>query len=404
MIKLKISSRTLYYLFILLLIFHMVFVKLPYISNYTNIQRICVILLAILLFTKIPYIVSKINKRHFGIICLYLFFVIYSAMLNKNTHIITKPLWGAITYILMILESYAVFTLIKEKRNTLFIVNTLYYLMLIYVVVNDILLIVAPNYFWKLGGYYFLGNKFSVSYKHCELLVLLIMRYRLSRGQYKTVDIKQKTKFIIYVVISICVAIRVDCMTGVFGIGLLLLFVYIIPENALLSKFGYLISLGAATTFAFCSSAVLSIGAVQDFITSVLGRNATLTGRTIIFANIPRLMSNHWLFGYGYGSSYETWMGFIHYPNSQNGLIDCIVEQGILAVVLFIVVIVMAIEFARKSDDSRKKWIPVVGIIYMYTLLASVEITMGITYIAWTILLTVIASNNPRRSELCNQN
>ena len=118
-----------------------------------------------------------------------------------------------------------------------------------------------------------------------------------------------------------------------------------------------------------------------------MGKQLTLTGRTAIYENIPLVLRNHILFGYGYGSDYEVWKNFMGMPNSQNGVIECIVEQGIISTGLLIVLIALVMKKSNHFFEVNIGVRVLSSIVIMYTLLASIEITISLKYILFVFLL-----------------
>ena len=175
-------------------------------------------------------------------------------------------------------------------------------------------------------------------------------------------------------------------MTGI--VGLLGFFILSILPSKITEKrsFGIVLLLGCGL-FSILYDYILDISYVKYFITEVLHRSLNLTGRITIYENIPKILNGHLLLGYGHGSSYEVWINALHYPNSQNGLIDMIVEDGLLSTIMFLIII----KHIFKGNNKIIKLI-----ICTFFILSAFEITLGNMMIAWLALLY----NNKNRKEV----
>ncbi|MCU7204085.1 O-antigen ligase family protein [Turicibacter sp. TA25] len=287
-------------------------------------------------------------------------------------------------YIVIVYELFFILSYITEKIDYLFIIKILYKLALIYIILTDLLIFINPHYFMKNGEYYLVGNKFSVGYLHLQLIVLFFMYTNLNK----------KFKFsryligILYILLTIIIAIKVDCMTTIIGLFILLLFLFFIPRKITTKPDVFLLILLVSNLALLSYDRILNIPSIQYFITQILNRDISLTGRTVIYDNIPKLMQGKVLLGYGYGSSYETWMKYINLPNSQNALIDIIIEQGLFAVIFLLIIIYFVIKRINLKDKNIIHiYYPALVMLYVYSILGAVEITINISYIFWLSLI-----------------
>jgi O-antigen ligase len=179
--------------------------------------------------------------------------------------------------------------------------------------------------------------------------------------------------------------LKVGSTTGIVGVFMLVALLLLplkLESNAKI----WISVLLAATLFTFLFELILSYGFVENFITGVLQKSMTLTGRTVIYSYVPKVLQNHWLLGYGFGSSYEVWINAIHLPNSQNGVIDCILEQGLIATTLLIGTLYLALKNEKNMKISRV-FKPIIAVIYVFTVLSAIEITISINFCMWFFIL-----------------
>ena len=88
------------------------------------------------------------------------------------------------------------------------------------------------------------------------------------------------------------------------------------------------------------------------------------------------------------------------FPNSQNGLLDCIVEQGVLATGIFILLL---LNIVKDSGTVLKKYPYIKGImilIYVYLTMACIEITISLVFIMWFIFIFAIETSANNTEEL----
>lgn len=369
--KMKVKKSSLSCFFIITLLFHIFFIRFPFINNYLNIQRILMII--VLVFILLNYSLNIKKYKIDVVMIIYGILVLISGYINRDKHEITHTLVSSFTYVISLFEFYYATKIIANKKDYTFIIKSLFYISLIYVLINDLLLLFRINPF---GQYYLLGNKFDVSYLH----LFVIASYLTLKKQ---ADIKKKIIFSIMIIISFIVFKYVKCSTGIIGLFIfILLLIFFKNKNKINSKL-FFSSLLISSLFVFFVERILQISFIQNFIVNFLNRDLTLTGRIIIYENIPQLLKNHIMFGYGYSSSYETWMKFIYYPNSQNGLIDFIVEQGIIATCFFLIMLKRILFKIRNINFIQ----PIFLFIIVLNILASVEITINIFYVGLMLLL-----------------
>lgn len=371
--KYTISKSRLKEVFLLILLYHIAFIRFSYFENYNIIRYMCIALIAIYIILKLNKLIQTLDKRFFKLFLIYSMLIIYSSIKNFSMHTITNTIINGLMYILMFFEFFTIFSLFKQNQNKRIIYMTFYYLSLIYVIITDIMIIINPNLFMKKGNYYFVGNKFSVVYIHFNLIMFYMLMKKIN---------KYDGKLIAIIILTMIISIKIECMTGIIAL-LALIFIKLLPIKILENGNFAILLLIASGIFSFKYESILQNEYVQFFIVEVLNRNLNLTGRTVIFKYIPVIIKNKLLLGYGHGTSYEVFIKSINYPNSQNGLIDMIVEDGIIATILFICMIKHI--FSRNKNNIEA--IIIKTIICTFFVISSFEIVLGSMMIAWLALL-----------------
>jgi O-antigen ligase len=181
---------------------------------------------------------------------------------------------------------------------------------------------------------------------------------------------------------AVCVVCKyIDCNTSVLGTAVFFLVAYA-PDRVrevLGRKRFALIVIVICAMFVFFDS-FAQIPPVKYFITEVLGRDVTLTGRAQIFKILPKIIrGSPWL---GYGSSSEIMHRYTGAYNAQNGFFDLVVQNGIPSAVLYVVLIVALIRKGESRDAAF-----VLGATYGYFVMSTVEMTFGSTLMLFGILL-----------------
>ena len=89
-------------------------------------------------------------------------------------------------------------------------------------------------------------------------------------------------------------------------------------------------------------------------------------------------------------------------PNTQNGLFECILEQGVVATFLLLVLIYKVFSYNRKNTFN----LPVIIMIYIYGILSSVEITLNLPFMVFlaTVLVFSTYENNSAQVRLTKNN
>ncbi|MBU3111065.1 O-antigen ligase family protein [Clostridium lacusfryxellense] len=299
--------------------------------------------------------------------------------------------FSGIVYVVIIAEIFFVFEYMSIKGHMELIIKTFYKLTLFYIILTDIIMITMPNLYMQYGGYYLTGNKFNVSYLHLQLIVLFVQKCKIE----KKFKLYEKSIFVVLSILTFRITIFVNCSTGMIGLILLLLLL-IFSKKMLCKANTILFVLIVSSSFLFLYSDVLSNQYVQYFIENVLHKSITLTGRMNIYTSLFSMLKNQFLFGYGFGSSYEVCTRLISAVNTQNGLLECILEQGIISTCLLLILIYLVFKQSEKYSIRSTFCFPAVVMIYVYSLLSSVEVTLNTSYLIWIAMIYATCISNTK--------
>ena len=257
---------------------------------------------------------------------------------------------------------------------------------IIFLLANDFMILIKPSLF---GKNYLIGNKFSVVYFHLNAFIFYLLH----------LDEKRKNLNIYYVILFILIVIGIISInktgSGTFIVSItLFLILLLIPKKILYNPKCLIITIFLCAIFPFIYNKVLENSYVQYFIINVLNKNMNLTGRTVIYDYLPDIIGKRIWFGYGYGSSWEIIYNLIKYPNAQNGMIDFILENGIIGASGFLYFITSML----KKNEYCSKWLII--LVYIYVIISIYEITYKINFICILIIMFIVNNYKNDESEL----
>lgn len=343
-------------------------------------------------------LLRAIRKRRYFFIFTALFLLcgmlLLTVYFNRNTRIGDSPLRSTVRLVLYLVELFFLMVWAAETGRSKFLLDFLFYGILLMTAVSDFLMFSRLVVFWD-GRFetYLVGTKFSVSYFHMNLLTLWFLRNR----DRLTSDRKAKRVIILGVPYLAFVSIYVDCMTGVLGcVVLLVLFLLLNTQvQRKLMRFNspvlLTLCLLASVVFPFVAEAVVSIPAVTYFLEEVMARDTTLTGRMNIFSAFGRKMEDHWLWGYGYGNGNVVSESLFGYANAQNALLQWILQIGIPATGLLVLLMVMIFHQLYQSRNQKRS-MAFVALIYVYIIMGTIETTFNMSFLLWFALIFMLVN------------
>mgnify|MGYP000152170206 CR=1 FL=1 len=236
----------------------------------------------------------------------------------------------------------------------------------------------------SIDGNYFVGTKFAVVYQHLFLLTLFMMVNSSSLMKKNSLN-NYRVRFTFYalLILTIILSLYVDCMTGVIGTALFFVFSLLVRYNSKMMASGGMFIGAVLASFAFMwvVPSILLNENVASFITNKLNRSLSLTGRTLIFERIPQIMQGKWLLGFGYGSSYEICRRYIGFADTQNALMEWIMQIGVLGSVLLCLMLCYCITRLNKNIMIYTEWVWPLAFVYTYVALGTIEITYSYQFV-----------------------
>ena len=357
-----------------------VFIQLPYfpgnenslLIKTTTIKTFCIVLI---------YMLFKLFKKKFFWVNVILFsfvlLMMMSGVSNYGSLNTVNPLLSSFLISIRIIGLFLMIEYLTEINQFYSLIVIYSRLTSIFVIFNDIIILIFPTLTSNMEPYYFIGNKFAVIYTHLQLLVLLLVRK----------NVEQRNCYKIYIILlaflTAFMALRVECMTGLTGLIIFISFCILIKvtQNIFYNPAVFFASLIVSSLFVIAYEIILRFPLIQNLIISVFNRSLTLTGRTYIYANLFQILKEHWLWGYGYGSSYEICVKYLHFADTQNGIFEWILQSGIFVTACLVILLLVIINLYKKSKERREYFIPVLALLYTFLVLSSVEITIDMHFI-----------------------
>lgn len=206
--------------------------------------------------------------------------------------------------------------------------------------------------------------------------------------------------FWIMVAISFWATINVQCTTGTVGVILLVFFYYCMAqkEKTFKKPVVFLLILLVSVSVLMLFSGIVQFEPIRYLVEDVFHRDITLTGRLIIYEQISKVFSGHLLFGYGMGSSFEIVMKMISAPNTQNGVLEIILQQGIISLILWGMLVWKVFQYLYRKREINYALI----MLYIYIIFASIEITLDISFLIW-LALALVFEIDTEKKQLCKQ-
>ena len=343
------------------------------------------------------YVHTFLKRKYFFVhLCVLLMclFLMFSGISNHHPTIGKSAVDSSIRTVLYLLELYALMVWAAEKGRGQYVLNFLFVYVLIMTIATDFLLFSKLITFNRgKYEYYLVGTKFTVSYYHLNLVILSLMRSKKRRHS----QLKEKLFTFAAILFTAFVSNYVDCMTGIIG-SLFLMAMFVVEKTPLRNKMinfqspGLVAAcLAVSVLFPFVVEGFVSIPAVRYIIEEVLGREAHLTGRVMIFQAYVPGMSGHWLWGYGYGNGNVVSEALFRCANAQNALLHWILQTGLITVTMM-VVLILVIFRQMERFGTVKRCIPMVLLVYVYIVMGTIETTFSMCFLLWIAVIFMLGA------------
>lgn len=342
--------------------------------QFQYIKYISICIVAIFLLQRVSVFIKKDHIKINGVLILFSIVMLYPSVMYMNNYE-RNPLLATIVFWLIQAETFLVMEVMCEEEKINMVVQFYYRLTLFWIIITDVLTVLFPSIFTTRAGNYLVGTKFTVSYLHLLLIALFMTKNRI----FKKENVASKSTVILMLLWGVFIITRVQCNTGLIGL-ILLLIIMALPkqiQNKLCSPVLFIGIVAVSTAFSVVYEVILANPSIQHFISVYLKRELTLTGRTYIYAMMPKIFEGHYATGYGYGTTYEVCRHFTGFANTQNAILEWVVQLGIVGTTVLIILFLTAFKKMKGcKEDSVNTFVPLVAYIYSMVLLGTVEITI----------------------------
>lgn len=356
-----------------------------------------IIILSVFVFKRYNILIKRKFLSVNIIMILFSALIIISSFINRYRVSGRNIFLSSLVFCLSMTLVFLLFEILTEMNSPKMVIKVLRNCAIVETVICDFLLLVMPSVFWTGGINCIIGSKFSMAYLHLWMIAFIVSYKLLTRS--KLLDLKLVLLFLWTAYISV----KVDCVTGIVG-SILLVTIIILSfkySEIFLKPCTVVLLLAFCFTFIFAYDLILNIPSVNNLIVNIFEREGTMSSRLSIYALSLEYLKGNFLWGIGYGSSYEIGMAYSGFADTQNSILEWIWQSGIPATVLMLTLFII---ISYKIYIFYKRYggvyaLPVVGMIYTFILLGTVEITMNNTFFGLYAVGLYIASFTTKQLE-----
>lgn len=371
----------------LLMIYYCVFIDFPGFPLYNLLKYIFLVIVGLYLIANIRIMKKKEFLRIHIFLLLFALVTLFTSWVNRSVLKDRDPFLAAIVFVGSLAELYFLMEITARKGNGKDMINAFYVVTMTITVITDILILIGGYDGIRGEAQYLVGTKFDVAYLHLFLLAL----YMEKHIRQNLLQDKHKITMAILLGLTLFITILVNCTTGFVGILLFIIMIIVYKRHTaiLYNPIVFLGVLAMGFLLSFVFELIVMWEPVEYILVHYLQRDITLSSRTKIFAAVPILLRGHYFWGFGYGTTYELGRKLGGFPNTQNALWEWIWQCGILGTVFLMILIGMVMFYVNKSKqlakNSNSKYILI--LLYVFSILASVEITVNLSYLGYLAML-----------------
>lgn len=236
------------------------------------------------------------------------------------------------------------------------------------------------------GRIYFLGNKNMVApYMVIFLLSSLVLTIKYN-CQKKVIVVVEFAALDIFAIVNASSTLLL--VLGVIEIAVLIRFVLERTTNRM-GKHVMWFFLAIASIIAICFflMVVMTGSAINGLnaITSLVGKNATFSGRTDIWRAAVAYFKEHVVWGMGNRAAYDVWGNGVIVQSAHNTFLDCGVKYGIIVLLTYIMLWVICFVHMWKTRSNELSIMTI--ILLVATIVALMFEALEDNYVIWLILI-----------------
>lgn len=335
----------------------------------------------LMLFENFNYNKNILNIKLILLVMLYSFIILFSAVINNNITI--GMIYTNFVYIgFIIYINYCM----KDFKNFINALNILFTLLIIYNLILAIFVQSSYMYIGYQGSQKVFVGTFE-SRNSISMVMIPAIAFILIRSEYIYEKVRNKDILLCFMVLIIILLSKSS--TGFIVGSLLVIYVLLLKKIKIKININKLMSI---YTIIYTQVVIFRIQETvfRGFIENTLQKNVTLTGRTLIWDFIMKIIPNSLIFGYGRNDIISQNAIIRDVTEAHNGLLEILLCTGIIGLFVFILILLNAFRALNKSN-SKISYILSMAI-FLYFCIALTESAFTYTKIGFWILI-IISSN-----------
>lgn len=382
------------------LVYLLVFFTTTYIS-YNPIRYFLLVAVAMMILSNIRILFRKTYRELNVSIAFFCLATLVVSYINRNGYTDRNPFLAAVVFVATLIEFVITVEIFCQREEIQNLIRVFYRMTLLVVMLTDFLILFTNMHLQYGGDVFLVGTKFSVVYMHFYLISFFFADKNIELRTIRESSLNNMLLGVL-LIITMTVSIKLGTATGIVGTVALLLFLWLSERNigAFLNSKSFFVALIASLLFAVFVEIILSNSIVTYIITQLLGKDVTLTFRTVIYSMFPNIMKERWFWGFGYGTGYEVLMRY-GIVDAQNGIFDWIQQIGVFGTMLLAIWLCIAMKQPKNLCDINHSDVrSLTALAYVFVLLATVEITFSSKFLAIIVLLYGIKMQRIREGEM----
>lgn len=335
----------------------------------------------LMLFENFNYNKNILNIKLILLVMLYSFIILFSAVINNNITI--GMIYTNFVYIgFIIYINYCM----KDFKNFINALNILFTLLIIYNLILAIFVKSSYMYIGYQGSQKVFVGTFE-SRNGISMVMIPAIAFILIRSEYIYEKVRNKDILLCFMVLIIILLSKSS--TGFIVGSLLVIYVLLLKKIKINININKLMSI---YTIIYTQVVIFRIQETvfRGFIENTLQKNVTLTGRTLIWDFIMKIIPNSLIFGYGRNDIIAQNAIIRDVTEAHNGLLEILLCTGIIGLFVFILILLNVFKALNKSN-SKISYILSMAI-FLYFCIALTESAFTYTKIGFWILI-IISSN-----------
>ena len=335
----------------------------------------------LMLFENFNYNKNILNIKLILLVMLYSFIILFSAVINNNITI--GMIYTNFVYIgFIIYINYCM----KDFKNFINALNILFTLLIIYNLILAIFVQSSYMYIGYQGSQKVFVGTFE-SRNGISMVMIPAIAFILIRSEYIYEKVRNKDILLCFMVLIIILLSKSS--TGFIVGSLLVIYVLLLKKIKIKLNINKLMSI---YTIIYTQVVIFRIQETvfRGFIENTLQKNVTLTGRTLIWDFIMKIIPNSLIFGYGRNDIIAQNAIIRDVTEAHNGLLEILLCTGIIGLFVFILILLNVFKALNKSN-SKISYILSMAI-FLYFCIALTESAFTYTKIGFWILI-IISSN-----------